>query len=66
MSDIEDHEIERISNLFAAGNMTHAKEIVRLLAKDVAERPLRPHPLQAALERFLNMIKIANGIAIIR
>jgi len=31
MADLTDHNMERLSHLFASGNMGHAREIARLL-----------------------------------
>jgi hypothetical protein len=55
MSDLKDPEIERLSQLFASGSMTHAREIARLLKQEgQAPRP-RPYPLLAALGQFLKV-----------
>jgi len=60
MSDLKDDEIERLSRLLASGSMKHAREIVRLLAKELRERRLEPDPLLTALGIFLKTDKITN------
>jgi hypothetical protein len=54
MSDLKDSEIERLSNLFASGNMNHAREIAHLLGQELAQQPRKGIPLFAVLGNFLS------------
>jgi hypothetical protein len=38
MADLTDHNMERLSHLFASCNMEHAREIARLLNLERTER----------------------------
>ena len=53
MADLKDHNMERLSHLFASGNMRHAREIVRLLNLERTERCTKADPLSSLLEDFL-------------
>jgi hypothetical protein len=39
MSELADQNIERLSHLFASGNLSHAREIARRLEQEIGERP---------------------------
>ena len=39
MSELADQNIERLSHLFASGNLSHAREIARLLGEEIGEAP---------------------------
>jgi hypothetical protein len=49
MSDLNDREIERLSQLLASGSLKNAREIVRLLNQELGETRVRPHSLMAAM-----------------
>ena len=50
MADLTDHDMERLSHLFASGDMRRAREIVRLLNLERTTKPCtKADPL---LERF--------------
>jgi hypothetical protein len=53
MSDLKDCEIERLSRLFASGNMQHGPEIARLLARELNGQGSKPIALRAVLGNFL-------------
>ena len=44
MADVTDHNMERLSHLFASGNMRHAREIVRLLNLERTEQCTKADP----------------------
>jgi hypothetical protein len=53
MADLTDHDMERLSHLFASGNMRHAREILRLLNLERTAKPCtKADPLSNLLERF--------------
>ena len=53
MADLTDHDMERLSHLFASGDMRHAREIVRLLNLDRTTKPcIKADALSNRLERF--------------
>jgi hypothetical protein len=54
MADLTDHNMERLSHLFASGNMGHAREIARLLNLERPERCTKADPLSGLLEDFLH------------
>ena len=55
MADLTDHNMERLSHLFASGNMGHAREIARLLNLERTERyGTKADPLSGLLEDFLH------------
>ena len=56
MADLTDHNMERLSHLFASGNMGHAREIARLLNLErTTERCTKAaYPLSSLLEDFLH------------
>ena len=39
MSELADQNIERLSRLFASGNLSHAREIARRLGEEIGEPP---------------------------
>jgi len=39
MSELADQNIERLSHLLASGNLSHAREIARLLGQEIGEQP---------------------------
>jgi hypothetical protein len=39
MSELADQNIERLSHLFASGNLSHAREIARRLGEEIGEQP---------------------------
>lgn len=39
MSELADQNIERLSHLFASGNLSHAREIARRLGEEIGEPP---------------------------
>ena len=39
MSELADQNIERLSHLFASGNLSHAREIARLLGQEIGGPP---------------------------
>jgi len=39
MSELADQNIERLSHLFASGNLSHAREIARRLEQEIGEQP---------------------------
>lgn len=39
MSELADQNIERLSHLFASGNLRHAREIARRLGEEIGEPP---------------------------
>ena len=53
MADLTDHNMERLSHLFASGNMRHAREIARLLNLERTERCTKAAALSSLLEDFL-------------
>ena len=54
MADLTDHNMERLSHLFASRNMRHAREIVRLLNLERTERCTKADPLSRLLEDLLH------------
>jgi hypothetical protein len=38
MSELADQNIERLSHLFASGNLSHAREIARRLGQEIGEQ----------------------------
>ena len=50
MAELTDHDMERLSHLFASGDMRRAREIVRLLN---LERTTRPCTIADALPNLL-------------
>jgi hypothetical protein len=38
MSELADQNIERLSHLFASGNLSHAREIARRLEQEIGEQ----------------------------
>ena len=54
MADLTDHNMERLSHLFASGNMGHAREIARLLNLERTARCTKADPLSRLLEDFLH------------
>ena len=53
MADLTDHDMERLSHLFASGDMRRAREIVRLLNLERTTKPCtKAHPLSNLIERF--------------
>ena len=55
MADLTDHNMERLSHLFASGNMGHAREIARLLNLErTTERCTKAYPRSGLLEEFLH------------
>ena len=55
MADLTDHNMERLSHLFASGNMRHAREIARLLNLERTERyGTKADSLSRLLEDFLH------------
>ena len=55
MADLTDHNMERLSRLFASGNMRHAREIARLLNLERTEQyGTKADPLSRLLEDFLH------------
>jgi hypothetical protein len=54
MADLTDHNMERLSRLFASGDMRHAREIARLLNLERTERCSKADPLSSLLEDFLH------------
>ena len=53
MAELTDHDMERLSHLFASGDMRHAREIVRLLNLERTTKPCtKADPLSNLLERF--------------
>jgi hypothetical protein len=53
MSDLKELDIERLSRLFASGNMMHAREIARLLKQARQAPQPKPDLVVAILRRFL-------------
>jgi len=54
MADLTDHNMERLSHLFASGNMRHAREIARLLNLErTTGRSTKTYPLAGRLADFL-------------
>ncbi len=47
MSELNDRDMERLSNLLASGSMKNARAIARLLRQEVGERPKPGLILQA-------------------
>ena len=45
MTTLADPTLERLCDLFASGNMKHAKEIARLLVQEINEPPPGPEAL---------------------
>jgi hypothetical protein len=39
MSELADQNIERLSHLFASGNLSHAREIAQRLGQEIGEQP---------------------------
>jgi hypothetical protein len=55
MADLTDHNMERLSHLFASGNMRHAREIARLLnLEPTTELCAKAYPRSSLLEDFLH------------
>jgi hypothetical protein len=54
MADLTDHNMERLSHLFASGDMRHAREIARLLDLERTARSTKADPLSRLLEDFLH------------
>jgi len=54
MADLTDHNMERLSRLFASGDMRHAREIARLLNLERTERCSKADPRSSLLEDFLH------------
>jgi hypothetical protein len=54
MADLTDLNMERLSHLFASGNMGHAREIARLLNLERTEQCSKADPLSSLLEDFLH------------
>jgi hypothetical protein len=54
MAVLTDHNMERLSHLFASGNMRHAREIARLLNLERTEQCSKADPRSRLLEDFLN------------
>ena len=53
MAELTDHDMERLSHLFASGDIRHAREIVRLLNLERTTKPCtKAHPLSNLIERF--------------
>jgi hypothetical protein len=57
MSDLKDHEIERLSHLFGTGSLSNAREIVRLLDDELGAARQRPNSLFEALGSFFKPTK---------
>ena len=54
IADLTDHNMERLSHLFATGSMRHAREIARLVNLERTERyGTKADPLSRLLEDFL-------------
>jgi hypothetical protein len=56
MSNLTDDQLERLSNLFAAGKMSNARKIVRLLSNEGENEPYptnSDNALPRMLDRFL-------------
>jgi len=47
MSELNDRDMERLSNLLASGSMRNARAIARLLRQEIGERPKPGLILQA-------------------
>ena len=56
MADLTDHNMERLSHLFASGNMRHAREIARLLNLERTERCTKAAALSSLLSRISCMV----------
>ena len=55
MADLTDHNMERLSHLFASGSMRHAREIAQLVNLERTERyGTKADPLSSLLEDFLH------------
>jgi hypothetical protein len=54
MSELNDCELERLSNLFASGSMRNARAIARLLRQEVGEQPKPSWILQALVAAGLS------------
>ena len=54
MADLTDHNMERLSHLFASGSMRHAREIARLVNLERTEQCTKADPLSRLLEDFLH------------
>jgi hypothetical protein len=52
MSDLKDHEIERLSHLLATGSLSNAREIARLLDDELGASRPRHNSLLAAVGSF--------------
>jgi hypothetical protein len=63
MADLTDHNMERLSHLFASRNMRHAREIVRLLNLERTERCTKADPLSRLLEDFLHGLAQSQPVA---
>ena len=54
MANLTDHDMDRLSHLFASGNIRHAREIARLVNLERTERyGTKADPLSRLLEDFL-------------
>ena len=59
MADLTDHDMERLSHLFASGDMRHAPEIVRRLNLERTTKPCtKADALSNLLERFPSNSKL--------
>ena len=54
MADLTDHNMERLSHLFARGDTRQAREIARLLNLERTARCTKADPLSRLLEDFLH------------
>jgi len=54
MADLTDHNMERLSHLFASGNMGHAREIARLLNLERTEQCTKAGSLSTLLGDLLH------------
>ncbi|MBV8924387.1 MAG: hypothetical protein JOZ74_03355 [Bradyrhizobium sp.] len=61
MSDLKDHEIERLSHLFASGSLRNAREIVRLLDDELGVPRRAQHSLLAAVSSFFKPARAADS-----
>ena len=64
MADLTDHNMERLSRLFASGNMRHAREIARLLNLERTERyGTKADSLSRLHEEFLHALARSQSAA---
>ena len=64
MADLTDHNMERLSHLFASGSMRHAREIARLVNLERTERyGTKADPLSRLLQDFLRGLARSQPVA---